>query len=459
MARRETLPVAAIGPTLAHYGFQGKRRYSIDGKCVQSAKAVRFAVIAVAQKRQAKPQCQKPDIAFVGSELRGFMVKQSGLGVGGGGTKERGGTKGGAKKERLHKNSVAHKKAYNRYTKTMTTFSTASPADTAAALVPIDPALVPTRTLFTGAQMPALGLGTFGSDKYTGPQIAGAVQNAARLGYRHFDCASVYGNEADIGDAFRAVMESGVSREALWITSKVWNDKHDAVAESCEQSLRDLGLDYLDLFLVHWPFPNSHGKGVDVSSRDPNAAPYVRENFLQTWAKMENLTDRGLVKHIGTSNMTVSKLAALLPDMRIKPAANEMEHHPHFQQPDLFDFVVKNKIVPIGYSPLGSPSRPERDRTPNDTVDMEDPVLLEIAQKHNATPAQICIRWAITRGAVPIPFSVKPAQYAQSLWAATLPPLSDADMIALGQIDRNNRLIKGQVFLWDGASGWEDLWK
>jgi alcohol dehydrogenase (NADP+) len=111
----------------------------------------------------------------------------------------------------------------------------------------VDPALVPTRTLATGAKIPAIGLGTFGSDRYTGDDVARAVVDAASVGYRHFDCASVYGNEDMIGPALGAIIAGGVSRDDLWVTSKVWNDKHDQVAQSCEQSLRDLGLDYLDL--------------------------------------------------------------------------------------------------------------------------------------------------------------------------------------------------------------------
>ena len=130
------------------------------------------------------------------------------------------------------------------------------------------------------------------------------------------------------------------------------------------KSLADLKLDYLDLFLVHWPFPNFHPPGCDVSSRSPDAKPYIHENYMRTWRAMESLIDRGLVRHIGTSNMTVPKLKLVLRDARIKPAVNEMELHPHFQQPELFGFVVDNRIQPVGYCPLGSPGRPERDRTP-----------------------------------------------------------------------------------------------
>ncbi len=324
----------------------------------------------------------------------------------------------------------------------------------------VDPAFVPFQTLYTGARVPAIGLGTFGSDRYTADQVADAVRGAARAGYRHFDCASVYGNEREVGAALADIQTGGVRREDLWITSKLWNDKHAEgdVVPSCQQSLRDLQLDYLDLYLVHWPFPNYHAPGVDVTARDPHAQPYIHENFLKTWRQMERLTDEGLARHIGVSNMTIPKLSLLLRDARIKPAASEMELHPHFQQTDLFTFTRDNGVLPIGYSPLGSPSRPERDRTPDDTVDMEDPVVLEIAHRRGITPADACIKWAVGRGHVPIPFSVKPSQYVASLRAASGEPLNDAEMTALSQIDRNNRLIKGQVFLWKDDQTWEALW-
>src|SRR5579863_9527033 len=207
-----------------------------------------------------------------------------------------------------------------------------------AALSAIDPALVPRRRLYTGAAMPAIGLGTFGSDHVTAAEVAEAVKGAAAAGYRHFDCASVYGNEKQIGIALRDVMISGIPREQLWIASKLWNDKHAEidVIPSCEQSLADLRLDYLDMYLVHWPFPNFHPPGCDVSFRSSGAEAYIHEHFMATWQKMEELVDRGLVRHIGTSNMTIPKLELVLRDARIQPAVNEMELHPHFQQPQLF---------------------------------------------------------------------------------------------------------------------------
>ena len=324
----------------------------------------------------------------------------------------------------------------------------------------VDPNAVPKRVLSTGAKIPAIGLGTFGSDRYSGEEVAAAVVNAATVGYRHFDCASVYGNELLVGQSFQTLLQSGIWREDLWITSKLWNDKHDEadVIPSCRQSLKDLGLEYLDLYLVHWPFPNYHAPGVDVTARDHAARPYIHENYMRTWRQMEKLVEMGLVRHIGTSNMTIPKLELVLRDAKIRPSANEMELHPHFQQPQVFQYVLENGILPIGYSPIGSPSRPERDKTADDTVDMEDPVIVKIAERLGVHPAVVCVKWAIQRGQVPIPFSVKRTQYLASLQATVSAPLTDDDMQQIAQIDRNCRLIKGQVFLWEGSRGWEDLW-
>jgi len=324
----------------------------------------------------------------------------------------------------------------------------------------VDPNLVPGRVLYTGAQMPAIGLGTFGSDHVGAEQVAEAVKAAAAIGYRHFDCASVYGNEDRIGRSLREIMSGGVDRRELWIASKLWNDKHaeSDVIPACRQSLHDLGLDYLDMYLVHWPFPNFHPPGCDVSSRSPDARPYIHEAFMKTWRQMEKLVDLGLTRHIGTSNMTIPKLELLLRDARIKPAINEMELHPHFQQPELFDYVRRHGIEPVGYSPVGSPGRPERDRTPQDTVDTQDPVIVRIAQRLGVHPAVVCIKWAVQRGQTPIPFSANPRNCLANLRGVVSESLTSEDMRDIAAIDRNCRLIKGQVFLWKAEQSWEALW-
>lgn len=318
---------------------------------------------------------------------------------------------------------------------------------------------VPKYTLYTGAKMPMMGLGTFGSDKYSAEQVSEAVYGAIKAGYRLIDCAAVYQNEDKIGEVLQRVLEEKiVSREELFITSKVWNDKHDEVIESCRKSLKDLRLEYLDLYLIHWPFPNFHAPGCSGDSRNPDSKPFRVDEFMNTWRQCEQLVELGLVKHIGMSNMTVPKMEAVYDLCKIKPAALEMELHPSFQQPELFDYAVAHKIAPIGYCPIGSPSRPERDRTETDVVDTEIPEIVAIAEAHGIHPAVVCLKWAVQRGQIPIPFSVKEPQYISNLKSCTQDPLTQKEMDYISTVDENCRLIKGQVFLWPGAKGWEDLW-
>lgn len=324
----------------------------------------------------------------------------------------------------------------------------------------IDPRTVPSRPLRTGDRIPAIGLGTFGSDHVSGEEVAQAVEVAVGMGYRHLDCAAVYGNEHLIGERLQAMWRGGLAREEMWITSKLWNDKHapEDVIPACRASLRQLQLERLDLYLVHWPFPHWHPPGCDVSSRSPDSRPYVHGEFMATWREMERLVELGLVRNIGVSNMTVAKLELLLRDAALPPVVNEMELHPHFQQPELFHYCVQHGVVPVGYCPVGSPARPKRDRTAEDTVDIEDPVVVEIANRHGIHPAVLCIKWAEQRGQIPIPMSTNPRHLYENLRCVTTPRLSDDDMARLAAVDRNCRLIKGQVFLWEEATGWEDLW-
>ncbi|MFJ4222567.1 aldo/keto reductase [Curtobacterium luteum] len=314
-----------------------------------------------------------------------------------------------------------------------------------------------THTLRTGATIPVIGLGTFGSDRYGPEEVAAAVRGGLEAGYRLVDCAAVYGNEAAVG---RAIAASGVPRDDLFVMSKVWNDAHDpddAVA-SVRRSLRDLGTDHLDAVFVHWPFPNHHAPHASVEDRDRTARPYDHAAYTSLWRALEGLVDEGVVRHLGTSNTTVPKLRLLLRDARVLPSLNEMELHPTFQQPELFGFCVDNDIQPVGYSPLGSPSRPERDRTDDDPVDVEHPTVLRIAEAHGVHPAVVCLQWAVARGQVPIPFSVKPEQYRANLEGALADPLTPDELRAMAAVDRGARLIKGQVFLWPGATSWRDLW-
>ncbi len=325
----------------------------------------------------------------------------------------------------------------------------------------IDPKTVPKRRLTTGEEIPCIGMGTFGSDRFTPSQVSQAVAGAIRCGYRLFDCAAVYGNEDLIGNVFTAAFQEGiVKREDLFIASKVWNDMHGQgdVLLACAKTLRDLKLAYVDAYFVHWPFPNYHAPGCDGDSRNPDSKPFLADDFMMTWRQMERLHDMGLARHICMSNMTVPKLEAVLPRCRIKPSLIEMELHPCFQQQVLFDYVSAHDIMPVGFCPIGSPNRPERDKMPDDIVDTEVPEVVEIAKAHGIHPALVCLKWAVRRGQIPIPFSVHEDKYVSNLRCTTEDPLTDAEMEKLKAAERNCRLIKGQVFLWPGADDWHDLW-
>jgi len=327
----------------------------------------------------------------------------------------------------------------------------------------IDPEKIPFHITRNGHKIPAIGLGTYGLDRYTAEEVSSAVISAAEVGYRHFDCASAYGNEKQIGGALKIIMDGGVFREDLHITSKVWNDMHDDVVKSCRQSLEDLNLDFLDLYLVHWPFPSFYESGYDTESRSPDAEPnvtrpYIHENFMETWAQMEELVDLGFVKEIGTSNFTSPKLKKILRDARIKPAVNEMELHPHFQQQAFFNFLTSNNIVPIGFAPIGSPNRHECNGSKGAILDIEDPAITGPAKRLGVHPAVICVKWGWQRGYIPIPFSTHRKKFLANLKAVVNDPLTVKEMAAIAKADKNHRLFKGEVFLWKDGLPWEALW-
>lgn len=323
----------------------------------------------------------------------------------------------------------------------------------------INSASVPKVTFYNGVEVPCVGMGTFGSDRFTPEQVSGAVAGAIRCGYRMFDCAACYGNEDQIGQVFQDAFDEGVvERSELFIMTKVWNDMHERVEESCRKSIADLKCDYIDLFFIHWPFPNYHAPGCDVDSRNPDSKPFSTEEFIRTYRQCEELVEKGLIRNIGISNMTIPKLEAVLPLMKILPVACEMELHPCFQQQELFDYLNAHKIQPIGFMPLGSPQRPERDICPEDIADMQTPEMQEIAKAHGVHPALIALKWAHQRGQIPIPFSVHEVEYVSNLKSMTEDPLTEEEMAKIATLEKNNRLVKGQVFLWEGANDWHDLW-
>jgi len=212
--------------------------------------------------------------------------------------------------------------------------------------------------------------------------------------------------------------------------------------------------------MIHWPVPNTHPPGCTVDSLDPTAIPFSIDVYIKVWRQMEDLVKKGLVKHIAVSNMTVKKMKALLKVCKIKPVANEFEMHPCFPQEALKNYCIKNDIVPIGYCPVGSPNRPARDRTDEDLVDIDEPVIKRIAERLGIHPATVCVKWAAQRGTIPIPMSANQRNILANLDSICSEPLTAKEMKEIKGCDKGakGRLIKGQVFMWVGSKGWPDLW-
>lgn len=324
---------------------------------------------------------------------------------------------------------------------------------------------VPIYNVSNGTKIPRIGFGTFGSDHATNKEVMDSVRIAIKNGYRHIDCASVYGNEKEIGIVLKEAFDGEITgnkikRSDFWITSKLWNDKHHKadVIPSIKQSLEDLQLKYLDLYLVHWPFPNFHPPKCDVSSRSESAKPYIHEDFMTCWRELEKAHELGLIKSLGLSNITIPKLEKILPSCKIKPTFIEIELHPTFQQIELRKYAKSHNLVVIGFCPLGSPNRPDRDKDDNDVSDMEDPIIQEIAKNHNTHPAIICLKWAFSNDIIPIPFSTKEKNIKGNLLSVCEDPLTIEELDKLKNVEKNCRLIKGHVFLWKDAKDWHDLW-
>ncbi|XP_053574931.1 aldo-keto reductase family 1 member C15 [Bombina bombina] len=295
-----------------------------------------------------------------------------------------------------------------------------------------------------GHKMPVVGFGTYAPEKYPKSLAEGATKVAIEVGYRHIDCAFIYGNEREVGRAIKEKIEEGtVKREDLFYTGKLWSTFHSPsmVRPALERSLKDLQLDYMDLFIIHSPVEFKPGD--DLFPKNENGHfIYNNTDIRDTWKALEECKAAGLVKSIGVSNFNRRQLELILnmPGLKYKPVCNQVECHIYLNQSKLLAFCKSQDIALVAYSVLGS-SRDENWVDQNSPVLVEDPVLNTIAKKHNRSPAQVAMRYLLQRGVIVLAKSFTPDRIKQNFQVFDF-QLSDEDVKTLDSLNTNSRYVE-----------------
>lgn len=308
-----------------------------------------------------------------------------------------------------------------------------------------------------GDKIPMIGLGTW---KSAPGKVYDAVIAAVKAGYRHIDCASIYKNETEVGKALEKVIQDGiVKREDLWITSKLWNDSHHPtqVKPALEKSLKDLRLDYLDLYLIHWPVALKQGTSFPQSAEDfisPEEIP-----LSETWAAMESCVEAGRIRHLGVSNFNIDKIKEIRKAAKLQPEMNQIELHPLLPQEKLIAYCQDNNMHLTAYSPLGSRDRPDSSKKEDEPNLFDQKTIQKIANKHDVSVPQVLISWAVHRGTIVIPKSTTPAHIRQNIEAIDL-KLDQTDMQAIRSIEQQYRFLDGKLWVkGDSPYVLEDIWE
>jgi len=292
-------------------------------------------------------------------------------------------------------------------------------------------------TLNNGLKMPTVGLGVW---RMEGKEIRDLILNAIKIGYRHFDCAADYKNEAEVGEALAEAFKTGlVKREDLFITTKLWNSDHGHVLEACKDSLKKLQLDYLDLYLIHFPVATKHtGVGTTSSALDAEGVLEIDTTISleSTWHDMEDLVSKGLARSIGISNYDIFLTRDCLAYSKVKPAVNQIETHPYFQRESLVKFCLKHGVSVTAHTPLGGSLA--NTEWFGSVSCLDDAVLKSLGDKYKKTPAQIALRWGIQRDTVVIPKSSKVERLKENFEVFDF-ELSKEDMDLIKGMDRKYR--------------------